>query len=515
MKAKKTVKMLLCLVMMALAVSNAEAQGLKGLKSKLGGALGGAVGGVVGNKVGGAAGSAVGNALGTKAGTMAADAVGNNKKKNNGVAAQIQSGVASTGDDDYSEDSEEKSYGETLLNAEDNELNELHYLGHANADGLEISKSAPTLKELMASRPAYFPSSTVNSEDGRAQVEQALAVMTGLYFAYAHNENKSFTTIMNQQTAKAEELMANAAPYNDIAMELFTLMQQRGIDPEKASEEQLQALSAEVMGKKLGIPADELVKMSKMSEAQADAYMRSKYPAAAAKAKQLGYDKAAQNVPADLEEEAQHIDKLCEELEALYAQLYGTEEERKAQDNKRLAELEAAAANPLANIGFITGMMQDQTEVFQMLRPLYKEMVDSWPTSDECKAINAKSDELNKRLDKWMADNNKGWNEEFPSWWKSEHEALNKTAQQWNAKQAERWNETLKQYETKFVTVLTRVGEIEEEAYAIPEDRRPANMMMIQMKLNQFHDTLHKYLSFPFFILDSPCVGEITVSETV
>lgn len=422
-----------------------------------------------------------------KAEAKVAEAVlGTNKNKSN----------VSTKSNDSSNESEESyidNYAESLLDVSVLEQGfSLPQFGNGDSDGVS-AEPRRTIAQVMAMRSPYFPASIVTEENYVEKIEKARIPVEKAYIAL-HTNNPYTTNLNDIAMMRANNAQSRMNPeMSKIGMEVMQLAMKKGINLEKATEAQMKEISAEVMGKKLGVPTAEMKKMVNMSPKDAEAYMTKNYPAAIKKAKELGLDMVGVD---DDDESGSKYDKYIEELDKLMASYN-----------------DGAGRSDNMVTAILTG---NGTPERVVLEKLCKEIMLSWATSDACAKVKEMETANNARLLKWMKDNNKNYNDTFPSWWKESRLEQNKVIANWNVAQAEKWNAKLKEIEVANASTLKRVAEIDAEIDKIAgSNTNEVTYKIAKMKVGGFLRVLHDYLAIPYYIIACPQAGMVSTIDTV
>lgn len=146
------------------------------------------------------------------------------------------------------------------------------------------------------------------------------------------------------------------------------------------------------------------------------------------------------------------------------------------------------------------------------LKALRLEIIQAWPNSPECAKVEQMEQELSSKVNAWMNDNDKTWNDEMPAFWGEGRKAQNAVIDKWNTQQAEKWNSVVKKHidaampdAQKFVNLATELQTLEDNnadvGYKLAyNDAQKACMTLVVLMLKPL-------LQMPAYSLDMPKVS--------
>ncbi len=134
------------------------------------------------------------------------------------------------------------------------------------------------------------------------------------------------------------------------------------------------------------------------------------------------------------------------------------------------------------------------------------------PSFSESAKVEQMEQELSSKVNAWMNENDKTWNDEMPAFWVEGRKAQNAVIDKWNTQQAEKWNAVVKKHidaampdAQKFVNLATELQTLEDNnadvGYKLAyNDAQKACMTLGVLMLKPL-------LQMPAFSLDMPKVS--------
>lgn len=379
---------------------------------------------------------------------------------------------------------------------------EFYYFSTVDPIGSE--DSAPkfvTLSEMVKKAPGFFNPADITAEGGMEKYEaaktEAMQLLGGV-LNYGHDMAIKFTQAWQAEAAQVKPSAPASQLMKDFSAELFAYVQSKGINMENIDEAKMEAVALEFMANKLGVPAAEFKKAQEMGPVKGQQYLAQKYPAAAKKAEELGL--AAATVTEEVDRKGRYME-LREELHAIEGADSGDldgQMGKLAAMADRLADESIDVMQRLAEYSE-TKMTEDE----KVLRALYNEIAQSWPTSDACKKRDEMSIALNERLNKWLDENKDKTYDQFPAWYAEGVKAENNVVREWNTQQMTRWNEQLKKC-NRHENIVMQLVALDAKVEAAKGELTNVEYLKLKSHIYGAFPEFMKYLSLPFSITDCP-----------
>ncbi|MDO4461890.1 MAG: hypothetical protein Q4C30_05250 [Bacteroidia bacterium] len=344
-----------------------------------------------------------------------------------------------------------------------------------NADSDDFyAKSSLSFKsqlDLLSSLPAV--PSVKQILDADAQVSDNLNNYLNGVTNFVQSTNASMMQAAQNYSAPSFSFGAqrptsvpNMPNTNALAQKMMEAIMNSGLNPETATEADMQRVVVSVMSKEYGVPEAEMSKIIKMAQTNPDkatAYLTQKYPAAAKKMNALNSEVA--QLPA--EEEPDKYAALLEESLAL-------------RENEAFnAAIQRAHSLP------------------NELKAYADELLSGWTSSEEY----AKIQEMDKKLNEDITDylkNSNSHNDVLPDKFSEPRRAENEIIRTYNEKLVAKWCDKVKEYIEYFTPYAKQSADM---ADRLAEASKNSTNQAVKMMASQTQMVFATYNNVSFDIL--------------
>ena len=330
------------------------------------------------------------------------------------------------------------TYAKELLDPEDNP----DYFDSDDAEDTPVTKHFTSYMDAIKARPALPAKGKLATEDDLRSFAAVIADVrhstNELCINYAKRQSDLSRAALADDTSTSPSTAGSPAAGTASMItpqEVFTAINEAGLDPQTATEDQIKDAVATYMAKKKGLTKQQVLDMMSQAAAEEASKPRSR------------------------------TDEIKEQLDSIYM-----------HQADALIQQANMTVNMLQTAIMGGRVAQDESTMSGALASLKKKIIAAWPKSDECKAVAKMEADLSAKIDDWMRKNNKGWNDAMPSFWTEGRQEQNKIIDKWNAKQLDRWLETMARFydnDTADAKVLAALDE-ELEAMSAAEKARPS-----------------------------------------
>ncbi|GEM_PF-5594978 len=378
------------------------------------------------------------------------------------------------------------------------------------------SAKAMTFPQTFAAAHGLFKPEEALTPEGREKImasyNSTLAVLDG--FSRYSLENSMAQGQASGDVQVNVNQQGNQALLN-ISNEIMANLKAKGISMERATEAQMQEASFEVMGKKLGIPVADMRKMSKMSDSQVEAYIKTNYPKAEERARSLGLLKNAQPTGA---EGMVAFMEIKNSILDLYTKKHGSFEQMGAGIGTQAANIQNLLAAAMAGDESASEDLEDSmagSELDRTLSKLKREIRKSWTTSDAFAKVLALEEKFDANMEAFGKTDASDTAERYPSWYKEIRQEENRIISAWNLEQLTRYNKVLKEYADKLQPTLKQVVGYEAQIQKLGASKHDYFYHDALGTVNMFSGDLMEYLRTPYMILDCPQASSVNEDDHI